>query len=339
MPHEEQPSLQRPRYGCKCAGPTGLSPAFGSPQETRWELGARYGANGRAAAGELAKLGAGVAKGGLRRLPALPSQIPKSQLATPALYPRSPGCADSFCRKRKQGHDAECFINSIPRVFDLSTGMCCFQTQALICIRLRRDARDHHRSVWRLRASMELCLLCDIGYDLSFCLHLTMDFFALPQKGCEVQEIALKTLQPYECVVMIGESRPNEGGSTAVQRLRALAVTTTQLWFPFLRSNKMTGSSTHLMAPSRLHHSRSIVDDERLSAEEMDERRRQNIAYEYLCHLEEAKRAYHVVIHSPGTVPRAPSSRFGHVFIVNSKCSLAGMRAERAQGTEVMLHG
>uniref|UniRef100_A0A8C9SZP4 IQ motif containing GTPase activating protein 2 n=1 Tax=Scleropages formosus TaxID=113540 RepID=A0A8C9SZP4_SCLFO len=37
-------------------------------------------------------------------------------------------------------------------------------------------------------------------------------------------------------------------------------------------------------------HFLSIVDDERLSAEEMDERRRQNIAYEYLCHLEEAKR-------------------------------------------------
>ncbi|XP_053336837.1 ras GTPase-activating-like protein IQGAP2 [Clarias gariepinus] len=34
----------------------------------------------------------------------------------------------------------------------------------------------------------------------------------------------------------------------------------------------------------------SIVDDERLTAEQMDERRRQNIAYEYLCHLEEAKR-------------------------------------------------
>uniref|UniRef100_A0A8C0FU40 IQ motif containing GTPase activating protein 2 n=1 Tax=Bubo bubo TaxID=30461 RepID=A0A8C0FU40_BUBBB len=34
----------------------------------------------------------------------------------------------------------------------------------------------------------------------------------------------------------------------------------------------------------------AIVDDKRLSAEEMDERRRQNIAYEYLCHLEEAKR-------------------------------------------------
>uniref|UniRef100_A0A673NPL1 Ras GTPase-activating-like protein IQGAP1 n=1 Tax=Sinocyclocheilus rhinocerous TaxID=307959 RepID=A0A673NPL1_9TELE len=33
----------------------------------------------------------------------------------------------------------------------------------------------------------------------------------------------------------------------------------------------------------------AIVDDERLSAEEMDERRMQNIAYEYLCHLEEAK--------------------------------------------------
>uniref|UniRef100_A0A3P9N7K1 IQ motif containing GTPase activating protein 2 n=1 Tax=Poecilia reticulata TaxID=8081 RepID=A0A3P9N7K1_POERE len=34
----------------------------------------------------------------------------------------------------------------------------------------------------------------------------------------------------------------------------------------------------------------TIEDDERLSAEQMDERRRQNIAYEYLCHLEEAKR-------------------------------------------------
>ncbi|KAF7661071.1 hypothetical protein LDENG_00268810 [Lucifuga dentata] len=33
----------------------------------------------------------------------------------------------------------------------------------------------------------------------------------------------------------------------------------------------------------------TIQDDERLSAEEMDERRRQNIAYEYLCRLEEAK--------------------------------------------------
>uniref|UniRef100_A0A671TQ48 IQ motif containing GTPase activating protein 2 n=1 Tax=Sparus aurata TaxID=8175 RepID=A0A671TQ48_SPAAU len=38
------------------------------------------------------------------------------------------------------------------------------------------------------------------------------------------------------------------------------------------------------------HNPKSIQDDERLSAEEMDERRRQNIAYEYLCHLEEAKR-------------------------------------------------
>lgn len=29
---------------------------------------------------------------------------------------------------------------------------------------------------------------------------------------------------------------------------------------------------------------------ERLTAEEMDEQRQQNMAYEYLCHLEEAKR-------------------------------------------------
>lgn len=31
------------------------------------------------------------------------------------------------------------------------------------------------------------------------------------------------------------------------------------------------------------------LEDERLSAEEMDEKRKQNMAYEYLCHLEEAK--------------------------------------------------
>ncbi|XP_043919900.1 ras GTPase-activating-like protein IQGAP2 [Protopterus annectens] len=41
----------------------------------------------------------------------------------------------------------------------------------------------------------------------------------------------------------------------------------------------------------------SIVDDERLSAEEMDERRHQNIAYEYLCHLEEAKRWMEACLH------------------------------------------
>ncbi|XP_078479638.1 ras GTPase-activating-like protein IQGAP1 isoform X1 [Lampetra planeri] len=34
----------------------------------------------------------------------------------------------------------------------------------------------------------------------------------------------------------------------------------------------------------------SIMDDERMTAEQMDARRRQNVAYEYLCHLEEAKR-------------------------------------------------
>uniref|UniRef100_A0A4W3I1I8 IQ motif containing GTPase activating protein 1 n=1 Tax=Callorhinchus milii TaxID=7868 RepID=A0A4W3I1I8_CALMI len=38
-------------------------------------------------------------------------------------------------------------------------------------------------------------------------------------------------------------------------------------------------------------HRNTVLDsNERLTAEEMDERRRQNIAYEYLCHLEEAKR-------------------------------------------------
>jgi len=33
----------------------------------------------------------------------------------------------------------------------------------------------------------------------------------------------------------------------------------------------------------------SEVHDPRLSADEMDIRRKENIAYEYLCHLEEAK--------------------------------------------------
>ncbi|XP_075569715.1 ras GTPase-activating-like protein IQGAP1 [Pelecanus crispus] len=43
------------------------------------------------------------------------------------------------------------------------------------------------------------------------------------------------------------------------------------------------------MAMARPHYG-SVLDNERLTAEEMDERRRQNVAYEYLCHLEEAKR-------------------------------------------------
>uniref|UniRef100_A0A8C0IN70 Ras GTPase-activating-like protein IQGAP1 n=1 Tax=Chelonoidis abingdonii TaxID=106734 RepID=A0A8C0IN70_CHEAB len=34
----------------------------------------------------------------------------------------------------------------------------------------------------------------------------------------------------------------------------------------------------------------TVLDNERMTAEEMDERRHQNVAYEYLCHLEEAKR-------------------------------------------------
>uniref|UniRef100_A0AAQ5Y298 IQ motif containing GTPase activating protein 1 n=1 Tax=Amphiprion ocellaris TaxID=80972 RepID=A0AAQ5Y298_AMPOC len=43
------------------------------------------------------------------------------------------------------------------------------------------------------------------------------------------------------------------------------------------------------IAPYRPRH--SVLDGvERLTAEEMDERRQQNMAYEYLCHLEEAKR-------------------------------------------------
>ena len=34
----------------------------------------------------------------------------------------------------------------------------------------------------------------------------------------------------------------------------------------------------------------SVMASSRVSAQEMDEKRQQNIAYEYLCHLEEAKK-------------------------------------------------
>ncbi|XP_066491182.1 ras GTPase-activating-like protein IQGAP1 [Tiliqua scincoides] len=47
--------------------------------------------------------------------------------------------------------------------------------------------------------------------------------------------------------------------------------------------------SDGLAGPARPHYG-SVLDNERMTAEEMDERRRQNVAYEYLCHLEEAKR-------------------------------------------------
>ena len=44
---------------------------------------------------------------------------------------------------------------------------------------------------------------------------------------------------------------------------------------------------------SKIRTSNSVTENIALlrsSAEEMDERRQQNIAYEYLCHLEEAKK-------------------------------------------------
>ncbi len=42
----------------------------------------------------------------------------------------------------------------------------------------------------------------------------------------------------------------------------------------------------------KVRSSNSICENlaSRVSAEEMDEKRQQNIAYEYLCHLEEAKK-------------------------------------------------
>lgn len=95
MPHEELPSLQRPRYGCKCAGRAGFPPPLGSPLPNE-RVGEAEGA-GCAPRRErevsscvAAKLGAGELE--LQRavvsdlLPPSP-QISDPQLATPTLYP------------------------------------------------------------------------------------------------------------------------------------------------------------------------------------------------------------------------------------------------------------
>lgn len=82
MPHEELPSLQRPRYGCKCAGTPGLPPLLGrrlprnALEKARERVRAAEGTGGdwRGLEGsgcEAAKLGAGVAKGSERRLAAV----------------------------------------------------------------------------------------------------------------------------------------------------------------------------------------------------------------------------------------------------------------------------
>uniref|UniRef100_A0A8C3D4S1 IQ motif containing GTPase activating protein 1 n=1 Tax=Corvus moneduloides TaxID=1196302 RepID=A0A8C3D4S1_CORMO len=50
------------------------------------------------------------------------------------------------------------------------------------------------------------------------------------------------------------------------------------------------GARLGCSVPAGVSKAHTVLDNERLTAEEMDERRRQNVAYEYLCHLEEAKR-------------------------------------------------
>lgn len=44
--------------------------------------------------------------------------------------------------------------------------------------------------------------------------------------------------------------------------------------------------------PTNMHTNSTENLCSRVSAEEMDEKRHQNIAYEYLCHLEEAKKYF-----------------------------------------------
>lgn len=93
MPHEELPSLQRPRYGCKCAGRAGshrrgtLSPrnALEKPREP----GARRGESGRAAAVWLQSWEVELQRVGSDAL-LLSPHISDPQLATPTLYPQHP---------------------------------------------------------------------------------------------------------------------------------------------------------------------------------------------------------------------------------------------------------
>lgn len=94
MPHEELPSLQRPRYGCKCAGTPGLPPLLGrrlprnALEKARERVRAAEGTGGdwRAAAVRLQRWELESQRVVSGILP-LSLRIPNPQLATPTLYP------------------------------------------------------------------------------------------------------------------------------------------------------------------------------------------------------------------------------------------------------------
>lgn len=58
-------------------------------------------------------------------------------------------------------------------------------------------------------------------------------------------------------------------------------------------NNTSLNTSTNKVRTSN-SSSECSVSLARVSAEEMDEKRQQQIAYEYLCHLEEAKKYIHI---------------------------------------------
>ena len=59
-----------------------------------------------------------------------------------------------------------------------------------------------------------------------------------------------------------------------------------------LKSTKLNGHNGDFVCDNSNSNNNDDVDGSstHVSAEEMDERRQQKIAYEYLCHLEEAKK-------------------------------------------------
>ena len=59
----------------------------------------------------------------------------------------------------------------------------------------------------------------------------------------------------------------------------------------YTNSSNISNNSSFINI-GKVRSSNSLCENltSRVSAEEMDEKRQQNIAYEYLCHLEEAKK-------------------------------------------------
>ncbi|GCB67318.1 hypothetical protein scyTo_0005108 [Scyliorhinus torazame] len=98
----------------------------------------------------------------------------------------------------------------------------------------------------------------------------------------------MKYLNNWEVLVAshFGFATTRRNGKIALSLTDPLSV----LGKVYLCRNVTDARDGDYTCPQKEQNHHAVLDNERLTAEEMDERRRQNIAYEYLCHLEEAKR-------------------------------------------------